>query len=254
MENRQIIARGQAYAGESGELRKQYCIRFTRHKQESFRRINEEIFAQVTARGETITCRKGCPVCCVAYIEANLQECEAIAWYLYEHHTVLDSFITRYGEWRRRLNQTGGPFAIAERILHINLEQKISGGEQAALLEVLKHYQEQKIPCSFLDQGACLIHEVRPYVCANHFVTTPESWCNMENWQDPASPKRPRIYMTVIDELYDTGFYQGNMVKPVIGFMPAMVYRILTEGWQYIKEATGMSTTCGTGEESGSIK
>jgi hypothetical protein len=88
-----------------------------------------------------------------------------------------------------------------------------------------------------------MIHEVRPYVCANHLVTTPASWCRAENWCDPDAPHHPRIYMTAIDELYETVFYPQNLAKPVVGFMPTMVYRIMTEGDRYIRRLTGQGKT-----------
>ncbi len=238
MNNSTFIVSSTAYAGEAGKLRQDFCLDYTSKKKKSLQRINDEISKQVNDRGETITCRKGCPVCCVAYIEANIQECEAIAFYLYEHPTILDSFLVRYNKWRSIMRQINGSFAMCEAILHQDPGLKLSGDDQVVLLEVLKKYQEQNIPCSFLEGGDCSIHEVRPYVCANHFVSTPEAWCRSENWYEPNSANRPRIYMTNIDELYETGFYVNDLAKPVIGFMPAMVYRILTEGAAYIQKLT----------------
>jgi Fe-S-cluster containining protein len=136
------------------------------------------------------------------------------------------------------MRQINSSFAMCEAILHQMPEYEVSAADQAVLLEVLKKYQEQKIPCSFLEGGDCSIHVVRPYVCANHCVSTPEAWCRSENWYDPNYANRPRIYMTNIDELYETGFYVNDLAKPVIGFMPAMVYRILTEGAAYIQKLT----------------
>ncbi len=227
-----------AYGGEMGQLRKYFCVGFIAQKKGSLQRIEDEIFTQVARRGETITCRKGCPVCCVAYIEANIQECEAIAFYLYESPVLLDSFITRYQKWRRRMRRINSSFARCEAILHRVPGYQITGEDQAVLLGVLKNYQQQAIPCSFLEGGACTIHEVRPYVCANHFVTTPAAWCRVANRDGPVSPNRAEIYMTNIDELYDTTFYVRQLEKPVVGFMPAMVYRILTEGTGYIEKLT----------------
>jgi hypothetical protein len=73
-------------------------------------------------------------------------------------------------------------------------------------------------------------------------VTTPAEWCRAENWCNPGFPNRPKIYMTSIDDLYDCSFYQGSLGRPVIGFMPTTVYRILTGGLEYVSELTGIET------------
>jgi hypothetical protein len=239
MKNNNVIDMQSAYHGEFGSLRKQFCIDFTGNKQISLRRIDDEIVKLIAAVGTKITCRKGCPACCVLYIQANVQECEAIAYHLYENQRLLDSFIQKYEKWRIRIRQLGGAFALCEQILHHDPKLLISKDDQAAMLEVLKRYQEQNIPCSFLEEGACSIHAVRPYVCANHYVTTPEIWCRAENWCNPSYPHRPKIYMTDIDELDERKYYPQDLDKPVIGFMPTMVYRILTEGFSYLSEITG---------------
>lgn len=235
-----IIDRKQAFSGNIGKQREEFCAGFSRRKQESFRRIESEISDKIFARGETTTCRKGCSVCCVLYIEANIQECEAIAYYLYEHPQVLNSFLDRYERWREIIRGLGSPFSLCDRILHQRSQEKLTGSDQTALLSVLRRYQEQNIPCSFLDDRVCSIYEVRPYVCANHFVTTPEAWCRSENWCNSTFPSRPKIYMTTIDEINDFSFYHRSLGKPVMGFMPTTVYRILTEGLNYIADATGL--------------
>jgi Fe-S-cluster containining protein len=235
------IDQARAFYGSVGKQRTNFCLNFIKQKQDAFRRIEDEIFAQVAANDEEVTCRKGCPVCCVLYIEANIQECEAISYYLYENTQVMNSFLERYELWRGKMKQLGGPFALCERVLHQSSRIKLSKNDLSALLNVLQRYQEQNIPCCFLENGACSIYTVRPFVCANHMVTTPAEWCRSENWCNPAFPNRPKIYMTTIDEINDNSIYQCVLAKPVIGFMPTMVYRILTEGLDYIAESTGIN-------------
>ena len=242
MDRYKIISPEKAYRGEIGIQRKNFCVDFINQKKATFQRIERDIFAKIEAHGETATCRKGCPVCCVLYIEANIQECEAISYYLHENRQVLNSFMQRYELWRDKMRHLGGPFTLCERVLHQTGDIQISNDDLSAMLLVLTKYQEQNILCSFLDNMACSIHEVRPFVCANHFVSSPADWCRSENWCNPAFPDRPKIYMTTIDEIDDCFFYQDSLAKPVIGFMPTMVYRILTEGLDYIVEATGLES------------
>ena len=238
----EIIEKEKEFSGDIGRLRKEFCLDFIRHKQESFHRIESEIAVQIAAQGETVTCHKGCPACCVMYVEANVQECETIAYYLYERPLVMSHFLKQYEWWRERMRQLGEPFSHCEKVLHLKQRKELSHYDRDVLFNVLPLYHEANIPCSFLDDGFCSIYDVRPYCCANHYVTTPEDWCRSENCCNPAFPHRPKVYMTDIDEIYDCSFYHRRLSKPVIGFLPTIVYRILTEGLDYVVELTGITS------------
>ena len=230
------------YAGMVGRAREEFCARFIEKKQEVFRRIRNDVMAQISPEGAAVTCHKGCSVCCVQYVEAAIQECEAIAYYLHSNAGALAYFLQKHDDWRGRMRDLGNPFARCEEILHMHGQVELSHADRAALMDSLVRYHEQDIPCSFLDNGACSIYEVRPYVCANHYVTTPEEWCRARTHRESDDPYRPRIYMTSIDEIYDRSFYHGNLSKPVVVFMPTTVYRIVTGGLEYVAELTRLST------------
>ncbi len=232
-----IIPFQTAYGGPGGRERREFCLRFTRAKGEVFSRIQGDIFAMIQSKGETTTCRKGCSVCCVHYIEANIQECEAIAYYLHENPELMESFLDRYAAWRSAMRRLGDPFAFCEEIMHQKGEHDLTSLDQQSLVEAMSHYQQQGIPCPFLDDGSCSIYAVRPYVCANHYVTTPSEWCGPGQICDSGA-RRPLVYMTDIDELYDLSFYRQGLPKPAIGFAPTNVFRILTEGAGFLEEAT----------------
>ena len=168
--------------GEHGRSRREFCIAFLERKKRSLHRIQSEIFAQVEARGETVTCRRGCSSCCVMYVEASLQECEAITYYLQRHPHKLTLFLSQYGVWRETMRRLGEPFSRCELILHRQGPVKVNRSDQEALLDALRLYQERDLRCSFLCEGACMIHAIRPYVCCNHYVTTPSEWCRSAKW------------------------------------------------------------------------
>jgi Fe-S-cluster containining protein len=241
-----VIDKGRAYGGEIGRQRREFCVDYAVRKNESFRRIQRDIFAQIEARSGSVTCRKGCGDCCVLYVEADIQECEAIVYFLYQHPEIMATFLRRYDGWRQRMRRLGNPFARCEAILHQHRDVRLEQSDQAMLLDALLLYQEQDIPCAFLDEGACSIYEVRPYVCANHYVTSPADWCRSVNWCDATFPNRPAVFMTNIDEIYDLSFYHRNLAKPVIGFLPTTVYRLLTEGLEYVADRTGLESVLST--------
>ena len=238
----EIIDKKSAFSGEIGRQRKEFCIDFIQQKHASFRRIQNDITAQIAKQGETVACHKGCPSCCVMYVEANVQECEAIAYYLYEKPLVMSHFLKQYEWWRDRMRRLGDPFDRCEKVLHLKPGEELSRYDRDILFNVLQLYHEANIPCSFLDEGACSIYEVRPYCCVNHYVTTPEDWCRSENCCNPTFSHRPKVYMTDIDEIDSRSFYLRDLSRPVIGFLPTTVYRILTEGLEYISELTGIES------------
>ena len=237
-----IISATAAYAGRIGERRERFCSRFSQEKKEIFRVIEREILAKISANGEKATCRKGCSVCCVLFIEASIQECEAIVHHLYRNPDKMSQFLRGYQEWRLMMRLSGNPFERCEEILHARREEDIDQSDQETLLRALGLYQHQNMSCPFLDQGACSIYEVRPYACANHYVTTPAERCAAENWCNPSFPHRPRIYMTDTDRLYDLSFYHGDLKRPVVSFAPTTVYRILTEGLEHVAMLTGINS------------
>ncbi len=237
-----IITADAAYAGRIGEQRQRFCYLFSQKKQEALHAIEGEIFAKIAGNGEISTCRKGCSVCCVLFIEASIQECEGIVYSLYRSPEILSQFLRRYEDWRLQMRLRGDPFERCDEILHGQPDGDLSQSDQETLLRALASYHRQNINCPFLDRGACSIYEVRPYACSNHYVTTPAEWCAAENWCNPGFPHRPKIYMTDTERLYDLAFYHRDLGKPVVSFVPTTVYRILTEGLDYIARLTGINT------------
>jgi Fe-S-cluster containining protein len=173
------------------------------------------------------------------YVEANIQECEAIVYYLLQQPHRLNLFLKQYDAWRCRMRQLGGPFSTCERILHEHNQARVDQNDQAAMLDALRSYQEQNLPCSFLERDACMIHEVRPYTCCNHYVTTPSEWCGSGNLLGTGSMQKPRVYLTNVDGIYDRSFYVRDLAKPAIGFMPSMVFNLFSLGLEYVEEMTG---------------
>lgn len=229
-----ILNRETAYMGNIGKQREKFCISYIRHKQVVLDRIQREILKKIEGKGEMVSCQKGCSFCCLLYIEANLQECEAIVYYLYQNDNTLSLFLRHYPEWRDKMRQSGDIFKKCEQVLNDKRNAGYNTSSQQALADALLFYKLQSIPCPFLYSGICTIYEVRPYTCANHFVTTPAEWCS------PLNPRQPTIYQTTIDDdLFDLDFYPKSLDKPLITFMPLAVYRILNSGFACLSQMTG---------------
>lgn len=215
-----------AYKGKIGRMREEFCVRYIKHKQQAFKEIRKTQLEIATSKGENITCQKGCSFCCVQYVDANIQEGEAIVYYLYQNESVLNNFLQVYSTWREKVRDSGDSF---KKMIHHwqkaeDTKWKDEETLQAGLNEV-GHYATANIPCPFLHDSLCSIYEVRPYTCASLFATTPAEWCN------PSNPNKARIYQAIkFDEFNDTSFYYQNLKQPVQSFMPVMVYQKLSYG------------------------
>jgi hypothetical protein len=65
---------------------------------------------EAQAKGERMTCRKGCFFCCLLHVEATIQECEVIVYYLYQNEDALKSFLKNYPRWRNKIRENGDIF------------------------------------------------------------------------------------------------------------------------------------------------
>ena len=203
-----------AYLGLVGHLREEYCARFIQKKQEFFNDLYRQQEETIASNSETLSCYKGCSRCCSLFIGASIQEAEAIVYHLYQNEDKLERFLNTYPEWRERVRESGDLF------------KKPAQDDKRKNIGDLAAHAKLKIPCPFLQDDACSIYEVRPFVCAGLIVTTPPEWC------DPKHPKHNKRKRYIISDsaLADRTFYWKNLEKPVWSFMPIMVHDILEYG------------------------
>jgi len=223
-----------AYAGESGRQRRDFSISYTDNKKKILERISREV-ADQTEQGKRFTCRKGCSYCCGLYIEASLNECEAIVYYLYNHMDAFFIFLEQYPAWRRETGRYGDLLlAGMEAWAKFRKEKDNLEANRIELAESMMDYQSLNVSCPFLHNNICTIYEVRPYVCATHHVTTPAEWCS------PFHPGEPDVYRTQpADDGSDLCFFGRKLSEPFISSMPLTVYEILRGGLTYLSEVTG---------------
>jgi hypothetical protein len=236
-----------AYQGRIGQQREDFCISYIEKKQKILGEIEKAQIREATTRGETITCKKGCSFCCLLHVEATLQECEAIVYYLYQHKPALSAFLRQYPLWREQINKKGDLFKKLGQLSRDVFTCEYSGQtstpeyikeRQQAYAEAEKRYAMQNIPCPFLHNHACSIYEVRPYNCACFLATTPYEWCN------PSNPNEPKVYRSRIpaDVVFDLSFYYKRLRGPVFSFMPLVVYEILKGGFLYLSPVPGLES------------
>ncbi len=227
-----------AYKGAIGRKREKFCREFMAMQQKVYAQISDRQNEMVSAKLETISCKKGCAYCCVFFVSATVQEAEAIVYHLYQNKSKLDAFLKNYPVWRERVRKGGDLFIRPAKTG--NALTKINTGTQAESYELgnLTAYALQNISCPFLVQGACSIYEVRPFVCAGLVVTTPCEWCDSRT---PVHVADRKVYIGYDRSMFpDMPFYYGKSDKLVGSFMPILVYNILTGGMAALSRIPGL--------------
>ena len=230
-----IINKAVAFNGAVGKQRKAFCERYTGYKQYDISRLVGEIRNEIEAKGESVTCGRGCSHCCKLYVFATLQEAEAIVYYLYHHPETLQQFLSSYTEWE----ETIAP--IADNIERLeNIEEKVLIGtetdeERQNFYDDLTTYASLLAPCPFLRDDACTIYSVRPYSCACLLSTSPREWCDRTN---PARQKTS-IYRKHPSRMSEMP-YLGLTNSIIFGCLPQLVYRILAEGYAFLSGYPGL--------------
>jgi len=223
-----------AYTGAIGRKREAFCIDYIEQKRKIFEQFRTDQINTTSRNGETISCKRGCSQCCLAYMQASVQECEAIVYYLYHHEIALTTFLKNYAKWRKKLRQNGDIFNECGQSWQNNTNPGAGEETQLALKESEKRYQEQNIYCPFLFNDSCLIYEVRPFTCAGLIAVTPNQWCSL------SSVKRARTYVTRTPVIFDSSFYYSKIEGTILAFMPLFVYNILKYGYKLLSSIPGL--------------
>ena len=130
--------------------------------------------------GHPISCRAGCGACCRQMISLSIPECFYLADYLdsfepARRKEVQDRFDAAEAELTRR--------GITEFFDRADYDDEVA-------LKLAVDYFYLGIPCPFLVDESCSIHEHRPVVCRDYNVTSPAAWCS-----DPANHRIAKVQM-----------------------------------------------------------
>lgn len=225
-----------AYEGQLGQQRRDFCINYTLTKQDLLKeclKIQSEVAA---SESEATTCRKGCFHCCKVFIHASIQEAESIVYYLYQNEELFDYFIKTFPAWISKLKAANDLLSEQPNNTPANDKSNKEGYQRQT--ENTSTFAKQDIYCPFLRDGACSIYDVRPFVCAGYFSTTPGEWCDHLH---PDYSKR-KVYQVFSNEFLkqNLSFYNGNLERPIWSYMPIMVNDILQYGTEGIYNIVGL--------------
>ncbi len=135
-------------------------------------------FGTAAARreGREISCKKGCGACCRHFVAVSEIEAYDIA-----------AIVERMPEPQRGAIRERFRKALAHFVENGWLEkfENCAEYENAETLKVLSDYFKEGVPCPFLVEESCSIHEERPLTCREYLVTSPAENC--------AAPTRENI-------------------------------------------------------------
>jgi Fe-S-cluster containining protein len=133
--------------------------------QKLIKKTNETLTA-MASRSQSV-CKSGCAYCCCQIFKVTALELEVITFYLIKNPVVLQAFVRNY---LLRLEKM-------EQYVLQQMYEKYTYGSAAEQQEISIKYFQLSNPCAFLNQqGACLIYQFRPLVCAA-FISYDVSEC-----------------------------------------------------------------------------
>src|SRR3954470_14939527 len=131
---------------------------FARHAGALAEAIAPGLNAPLAARGQTISCAKGCGACCRQVVPLSPADV-----------LLLDEAME--GMTPERRGEIEAAFhGIEEALREADLFD-------APLLDRGEDYFSLRLPCPFLSEEACSIHAHRPLVCREHLVSSPAEFC-----------------------------------------------------------------------------
>jgi Fe-S-cluster containining protein len=221
-----------AYVGELGKKREE----FAKNQEKQLKSLNDFIYKQqieeVQNSERTISCHKGCSMCCSQYIPASLQECEAIVYYLYNHERKLVNFINNYKKWEKALGENKSIIDDFQKAYNALWESEFDPEKSRDLEELGARYAKLKIPCPFLKDNACMIYGIRPLVCSSQVAVSPPEYCDPDN---PDSINQELILMIPEAFEYLPFYYDKFNELNLNGLcMPFVVNSLLEGGYLYL--------------------
>ena len=123
----------------------------------------------VGAAGQKISCRKGCGACCRQPVPLAEIETHQIA------ELVESMSEPRRTEIKKRFEEAWRHF------MELGWFERLDAAATESLesrRKVAAEYFHENVPCPFLENESCSIHENRPLACREYLVTSPVEYCS----------------------------------------------------------------------------
>lgn len=163
--------------------------------------------AATKSQGKSISCKKGCGACCRHFVA--LSEIEA-----YDIAEIVEKMPEpRRSQVKERFNKALAHFT---EIGWIERFESCGDYSDKESMQVLVDYFKEGIPCPFLVDESCSIHDERPLTCREYLVTSPAENCADPTKYDIDLVKLPTRPLGHILELGQEKPLNGLNVVPLI--------------------------------------
>ena len=147
---------------------------------------------KATEAGKTVSCKKGCAACCRMLVPVSAPEAFALRELI---QTLPEPrrrvMLNNIAEVRTRLEQAG----LLTRLTQVaETDQQLSDEE---IEPINRDYYALRVPCPFLEEDLCTIHEHRPAACRELLVTSPAELCQ-EMTRNPVRPLPVPVRMSTV--------------------------------------------------------
>jgi Fe-S-cluster containining protein len=152
---------------------------------------------QATRVNQHVSCHEGCGACCRHAVPITSVEARMLSEWIdaqpEERKTILRA---RFRQTAERLRQSGIAESIREASLPLDSEKIHTLG--------LKYFA-LGIPCPFLEEERCTIHEIRPLRCREYLVVSPAEHCAHPETKEIISIKPPVLLSHVLEKWSPSG-------------------------------------------------
>lgn len=155
-------------------------------------------------QGHVLSCREGCGACCRQAVPITPVEARAIADWLdaqpEERRTALRE---RFRQAAAQLEEAG----IAQQI-----RTSAKSGDKDAMHALGLRYFALGVPCPFLEQERCTIHEIRPLRCREYLVVSPAEHCAHPETKEIVGVKPPVMLSRILGRWDTSGDPQAEEI------------------------------------------
>jgi Fe-S-cluster containining protein len=152
----------------------------------------DDAASELAAAGQPISCKQGCNHCCYQAVPISLVEAEALAeWIRTLPEDQQQELARRFRETILKLSAAG---------LTENLDHMVPNGPGEAAVKLAFDYLYLRIPCPFLEDGACSIYAIRPFACREYLVTSAPEHCFDPGTRQVKGVQLPRRFFTLLKE------------------------------------------------------
>jgi len=153
----------------------------------------DDVSSELAAAGQPISCKQGCNHCCYHVVPISLVEAEALAEWI----RTLPA--DQQQELARRFRETLGKLAAAGLMESVAHEDWLSPTQDATKRAL--DYLYQRIPCPFLEDGACSIYPIRPFACREYLVVSAPEHCFDPATRQIKGVQLPRRFFTLLGQI-----------------------------------------------------